>query len=82
MSPRFAFQDGKSSCAPGDAYEMELRGGKGTGEVIVGEENESSYKGATANDRHDMDRLGKTQELKVRCSINIRHNLGTTKHLV
>lgn len=33
--------------------------------MVVGEEHENAYKGATANDRHDMNRLGKTQELRV-----------------
>lgn len=82
MPPRFAANGGKSSYPPGDAYEMEPRGGKNIGEVIVGEENASSYKGATANDRHDMDRLGKTQELKVRRSATIRYSSSTTKPLV
>jgi hypothetical protein len=33
--------------------------------AVVGEDHENKYKGATANDRHDMNRLGKTQELRV-----------------
>jgi hypothetical protein len=57
---------GKSSYSSGEAHEMKSRGGKSTNETIVVEENESRYKGATANDRHDMDRVGKTQELTVR----------------
>jgi hypothetical protein len=56
----------------GDAYEMKSRGAKSTSEVILTEDNESKYKGATANDRHDMARVGKTQELTVRSSDPIR----------
>jgi hypothetical protein len=33
--------------------------------AVVEEEHENRHKGATANDRHDMNRLGKTQELRV-----------------
>lgn len=34
-------------------------------EATVTEEDESELKGSTANDRRDMDRLGKKQELRV-----------------
>jgi hypothetical protein len=74
MPPLYPLTHGKSSYPSGDAYEMKSRGGKGTGETIVVEENESKYKGATLNDRHDMDRVGKTQELTVRLSAKIPHS--------
>jgi len=82
MSSRIAVEHGKPSYPSGDIYEMESRGVSSTGEVIVGEENESNYMGATANDRHDMDRLGKTQELKARLSATFRHSSSTTKPLL
>jgi hypothetical protein len=34
-------------------------------EATITEEDESELKGSTANDRQDMDRLGKKQELRV-----------------
>jgi hypothetical protein len=75
MPPLYPLTHGKSSYPSGDAaYEMKSRGGKSTGETIVVEENESKYKGATLNDRHDMDRVGKTQELTVRLSAKIPHS--------
>jgi hypothetical protein len=57
----------------GDAYELHTYGeaaistsiGGHSEPTMVGEEHENKYKGATANDRHDMNRLGKTQELRV-----------------
>jgi hypothetical protein len=56
-----------------DAYELHTYGkavnsisiGDHSEPAIVGEEHENKYKGATANDRHDMNRLGKEQELRV-----------------
>jgi hypothetical protein len=62
-----------------DAYEMKSRSGKRTNEVILTEENETQYKGATANDRQDMDRLGKTQELRVGRNATTYRSLGMTK---
>jgi hypothetical protein len=66
MPPMLAPKYGEQTYHSGDAYEMKSRGAKSTSEVILTEENESKYKGATANDRHDMARVGKTQELTVR----------------
>jgi hypothetical protein len=66
MPPMLAPKYGEPAYLANDAYEMKSRSGKSTSEVIVTEENESKYKGATVNDRQDMDRLGKTQELRVR----------------
>jgi hypothetical protein len=56
-----------------DVYELHTYGkaanstsiGDHSEPAVVVEEHENRYKGATANDRHDMDRLGKTQELRV-----------------
>jgi hypothetical protein len=56
-----------------DAYELHTYGEAAVSTSIAGhseptisgEEHENKYKGATANDRHDMNRLGKTQELRV-----------------
>ena len=82
MSSSHVLEHGKSFYHSGDAYEMKSRGGKSTGETIVVEENESKYKGATANDRHDMDRVGKTQELTVRPSATLSHSWSTTNPLL
>jgi hypothetical protein len=79
MPPRHLSKHVESSDQSDNAYEMQPRGGKSTGETIVVEENESKYKGATANDRQDMARLGKTQELRVRCSATIRHSSSIAK---
>ena len=38
---------------------------KKNAEATIAEDDESELKGSTANDRHDMDRLGKKQELRV-----------------
>lgn len=81
MPPMLAPKYGEPSYLSNDAYEMKSRSGKNTSEVILTEENESKYKGATVNDRQDMDRLGKTQELRVRHSATIRHLPSITKHL-
>jgi len=79
MPPRLAHKHDNLSYPSDNAYEMHPRGVKSAGGVIIGEENESNYKGATVNDRNDMDRLGKKQELKVRRGATIGHKSSITK---
>lgn len=63
----------KPPSASGNAFEMQSYGGEAvasrlngkTVEAVLVEEDEAKRKGATANDCHDMDRLGKKQELRV-----------------
>jgi hypothetical protein len=81
MPPMLAPKYGEPPYRSSDAYEMKSRSGKSTSEVILTEENESKYKGATVNDRQDMDRLGKTQELRVRRNATTRHSSSITKPL-
>lgn len=65
----------KMSGASSNAIELQSLAGDNTTsrvngknlEAIMTEEDENELKGSTANDRHDMDRLGKKQELRVRC---------------
>ena len=66
-----------SQSISGDAFEMKSYGreavisrsnGK-TVEAAIIEEHGAKDKGATVNDRQDMDRLGKKQELRVRRSV-------------
>jgi hypothetical protein len=78
MPPQHALEQGNSSYPSSNAYEMKPRGVKNADQ----KENQSKYKGATANDRDDMDRLGKTQELRVRRSITTHNSSGITKSLV
>lgn len=74
MASRPAFRQENSFGQFGDAYEMQdysgdaiLSAGNGkTGETTSVEEDPSYLKGATVNDQHDMRRLGKQQELRVR----------------
>jgi hypothetical protein len=81
MPPMLAPKYGEPPYHSSDAYEMKSRSGKSTSEVILTEENGSKYKGATVNDRHDMDRLGKTQELRVRRNDTTCRSSITTKPL-
>jgi hypothetical protein len=67
-----------------NTYELQPYGGQSTpsisngvsGEAPVSAEDERRCKGATVNDQNDMDRLGKTQELRVRFGADIKL-LGT-----
>jgi len=63
----------KSNGVSGGMFEMKSHGEQAvtsraddkTAEAALVEEHEAKRKGATANDQHDMDRLGKKQELRV-----------------
>lgn len=75
MASRPIFKQENSFGQSGNAYELQdyggeaiLSTGKGkAGETTSVEEDPSYLKGATVNDQHDMRRLGKRQELRVRC---------------
>ena len=86
MASRPGFKQGNSFGPSGDAYEMQSYAGYGAvsgsqgkngDAMVITEESENKYKGATANDRHDMNRLGKTQELRVRRTASDRNNWST-----
>jgi hypothetical protein len=84
MTSRLEFKQSIPLSPSGDAYEMQpypseaatsTVNGKSGGRATI-EEDDSKHKGATANDRRDMQRLGKTQELSVRRKIlydSLRH---------
>jgi hypothetical protein len=74
----------------GEAFEMRsyghetvtLRPNGKTVEAALVEEHEAKHKGATTNDQHDMDRLGKRQELRVKHTSPLSSYalFGTTDH--
>lgn len=73
MSSRPVYKRGESSCLAPEAYEMHTYSGRpvisvvhnGKGDKVTVEDETSRNKGATTNDRNDMERLGRTQELRV-----------------
>jgi hypothetical protein len=73
MSSRPVYKRGESSCLAREAYEMHTYSSGPVISVVHDEkvdkvtvEDETiRNKGATANDRNDMERLGRTQELRV-----------------
>lgn len=73
MSSRPVYKHGESSGLAREAYEMHTYSGGAITSVVHNEKGDqvtvedeiSRNKGATANDRNDMERLGRTQELRV-----------------
>ncbi|KAM0692694.1 hypothetical protein Q7P36_007249 [Cladosporium allicinum] len=72
MASRPMFKQQDSFGPTADVYELQPHGGQSTpsirnginGDVPIAEEDERRLKGATVNDQNDMNRLGKTQELR------------------
>lgn len=72
MSSRPVYKYGESSSLAREAYEMHTYSGGAVTSVVHNEKGDkvtvedeiSRNKGATANDRNDMERLGRTQELR------------------
>lgn len=73
MSSRPVYKRDESSCHGREAYEMHAYSGgpvtsvvhNGKSDKVTVEDETSRNRGATTNDRNDMERLGRTQELRV-----------------
>ena len=75
MSSRPVHKRAESAYLPGESYELPIYGdepissvvNRESGDRMTVEDDTSKSKGATLNDQNDMQRLGKTQELRVGC---------------